>query len=55
MIKSKTSLRIHKWKSCFLDVFTYSTVRSATIKSKNVGIVYRFAQLLVLIYIIWYK
>jgi hypothetical protein len=34
------------------DVFTYSTVRSATIKSHGVGIVYRLAQLLLLFYII---
>ena len=38
----------------FCNVFTYSTVRSATIQSKNVGIVYRIAQLLILVYIIWF-
>ena len=34
------------------DAFSYSTVRSATIKSHGVGVVYRLAQLLLLFYII---
>jgi hypothetical protein len=39
-------------KENFYDFFSYSTVRSATIKSIKVGIVYRFAQLIILMYII---
>ena len=41
-------------KSQFYEFFSYSTVRSATIKSIKVGVVYRFAQLLILGYIIVY-
>ena len=40
------------FKGFFLDMFTYSTVRSATIKSKRVGIAYRLVQFLLLFYII---
>ena len=55
MIRTKTNTNcgFTKFKTLFFDVFTYSTVRSATIQSKNVGVVYRFAQLLILIYIVW--
>lgn len=42
-------------KDHFYDFFSYSTVRSATIKSIKVGIVYRFAQLIILMYIIGYE
>ncbi|CAF1057371.1 unnamed protein product [Brachionus calyciflorus] len=38
-----------------LNVFTYSTVRSATIKSLKVGIVYRIAQILLLFYIVGWE
>lgn len=34
------------------DAFMYSTVRSATISSKKVGVVYRISQLAILFYII---
>lgn len=36
------------------DFLTYSTIRSATIMSSRVGIVYRIAQILILIYLIGY-
>lgn len=39
---------------CF-DVFTYSTARSATIKSLRVGIAYRIVQVLLLSYIIGWE
>ena len=39
---------------CF-DVFTYSTARSATIKSLRVGIAYRIVQILLLSYIIGWE
>lgn len=39
---------------CF-DVFTYSTARSATIKSLRVGIAYRIVQILLLTYIIGWE
>ncbi len=39
-------------KSIICDAFMYSTVRSATINSKKVGVVYRISQLLILFYII---
>lgn len=42
-------------QSFFFDVFTYSTARSATIKSLRVGIVYRIAQVLLLSYIIGWE
>lgn len=41
--------------SFLFDMFTYSTVRSATIKSSSVGIVYRVAQLSILVYIVGYE
>ena len=37
------------------EAFTYSTARSATIKSYKVGIVYRVAQFVLLSYIIGYR
>jgi hypothetical protein len=39
-------------KTAVSEFFTYSTVRSATIKSVRVGIIYRVAQLAILFYII---
>jgi hypothetical protein len=39
-------------KTFFSGTFSYSTVRSATIESKAVGIVYRITQLCILSYII---
>lgn len=47
--------RINKCKNRFLGFFVYSTVRSATIKSHRVGIVYRLAQFVLLIYIIGWE
>lgn len=43
------------FSSFFLSMFTYSTVRSATIKSFRVGIVYRIVQILLLFYIIGWE
>ena len=45
MVRGKSAAYIHNF-------FTYSTVRSATIKSIRVGIIYRVAQLAILFYII---
>lgn len=42
-------------KSVLIDTISYSTVRSATVTSKGVVIVYRLSQLAVLAYIIGYK
>ena len=39
-------------KTLFSGTLSYSTVRSATIESKAVGIVYRITQLVILSYII---
>ena len=39
-------------RALFTGTVSYSTVRSATIESKLVGIVYRIAQLLILSYVI---
>ena len=39
-------------QSVLLSIFTYSTVRSATIQSLGVGIVYRSVQIIMLCYII---
>ncbi len=49
---SKLTMLRNKASGIILDVFTYSTVRSATIQSYRVGIVYRLAQLVLLSYII---
>jgi hypothetical protein len=38
-----------------VEVFTYSTVRSATIYNVKVGLVYRIVQVLLLTYIIGYE
>ncbi|RNA25785.1 P2X purinoceptor 5 [Brachionus plicatilis] len=48
-------VRLDKFKSGFLGFFVYSTVRSATIKSHRVGIAYRLAQFILLIYIIGWE
>lgn len=50
---SKLSLAGSKLHDCVYDLFTYSTVRSATIQSLRVGIVYRCVQLAILAYIIF--
>lgn len=42
-------------KDYLLDIFTYSTVRSASIQSFKVGVVYRFAQILLLLYIVGWE
>jgi hypothetical protein len=59
---SKNSPPVGKLTKCrnnvnefFYDAFTYSTVRSATIKSHGVGIVYRLAQLSLLFYIVGWE
>ena len=44
-----------KLRSCMFDMFTYSTVRSASIQSTYVGIVYRIVQLILLAYIIGWE
>jgi hypothetical protein len=49
--KSKMSSN-GRFASFFFNAFTYSTVRSATIQSKKVGLIYRLAQLGILSYII---
>lgn len=48
-------VRLDNFKSRFLGFFVYSTVRSATIKSHRVGIAYRLAQFILLIYIIGWE
>jgi hypothetical protein len=50
MLKSLMNLKLDY---IFNSLFTYHTARSAAIKSKYVGIVYRTVQLLILSYIIW--
>ncbi len=49
---SKLSVIRNRAGNLLLNIFTYSTVRSATIQSYRVGIVYRTAQLVLLSYII---
>jgi len=44
-----------KTRNFFVNIFTYSTVRSATIQSLKVGVAYRFAQLVLLSYIIGFE
>ena len=53
-IRTTTKLTAIKQRASnvLLNVFTYSTVRSATIQSYRVGVVYRTAQLVLLSYII---
>lgn len=53
--QSRYNTMSNQISSFFLSVFTYSTVRSATIKSFKVGIVYRIAQVLLLFYIIGWE
>ncbi|CAF0949069.1 unnamed protein product [Brachionus calyciflorus] len=51
-------MNVHKFerlKNSFLSFFVYSTVRSATIKSHRVGIAYRLAQIILLVYIIGWE
>ncbi len=50
--KSFKMLLKTKTRNFFVNIFTYSTVRSATIQSLKVGVAYRFAQLVLLSYII---
>ncbi len=40
------------WSILKKDIFTYSTVRSATIESKLVAIIYRLMQLAIITYVI---
>jgi hypothetical protein len=47
--------QLQRTKSLIFDLFSYSTVRSATIKSYKVGIIYRLAQLLLLLYIVGWE
>ena len=51
----KNLLVSKKIKSIIMNTFTYSTVRSATIKSTNIGIIYRTLQIALLVYIIGYR
>jgi hypothetical protein len=48
-------LKLERTKSILFDAFSYSTVRSATIKSYKVGVIYRLAQLLLLLYIVGWE
>lgn len=53
MFDINEKMKLERIKTCLIDAFTYSTVRSATIRSLKVGAVYRIAQILILMYIIW--
>lgn len=45
----------NKLQSYVFDMFTYSTVRSASVQSTYVGIVYRIVQLILLVYIVGWE
>ena len=51
----KVSLTSSKLHTYIFEMFTYSTVRSASIQSTYVGIVYRIVQLILLVYIVGWE
>jgi hypothetical protein len=55
VVSRSSSSRCQNVKESIFEVLSYSTVRSATIKSYKVGIIYRLAQLLLLFYIVGWE